>query len=113
MRLNKYATFLLGISIFKTGEKRSELVTELGICFPFRPSVSPIRSNATSNPTFSSRVSRIQPNSLQSSNNTFSEASANNLTTIPVAKRMRSPPLPREDQVFNGNSNATQDGTER
>lgn len=70
-------------------------------------------SNATSSAIFNTRDSRVQQKSLQSSNNTLSEAAANNLTNIPVAKRMRSPPLLPEDQIFKGDSYATQDGTER
>lgn len=81
--------------------------------FPFRPSVSPVGSNASSNAVFSTHNSRVHQKSLQSSNNTFSEPAANKLTTIPVVKRMRSPPLLPEDQVYKANSYATEDGTER
>lgn len=69
--------------------------------------------NNGSNASFSTRDSRVHQRSLESPSNTISEAAASNLTSIPVAKRTRSPPLLPEDQVFNRNSYATEDGTER
>ncbi|BFG15258.1 hypothetical protein CerSpe_015320 [Prunus speciosa] len=78
-----------------------------------RPSVSPVMLNNGSNASFSTRDSRVHQRSLESPSNTISEAAPSNLTSIPVAKRTRSPPLLPEDQVFNGNSYATEDGTER
>lgn len=78
-----------------------------------RPSVSPIGFNSRSNTSFSTPDSQVHKKSLQSASNTISEAAARNLTSVPVAKRTRSPPLLPEDQVFHGNSYATQDGTER
>ncbi|KAM0966245.1 hypothetical protein ACFX15_021473 [Malus domestica] len=78
-----------------------------------RPSVSPVGFNSRSNTSFSTPDSRVHKKPLQSASNTISEAAARNLTSVPVAKRTRSPPLLPEDQVFHGNSYATQDGTER
>ncbi|KAM1301306.1 hypothetical protein ACFX2H_012359 [Malus domestica] len=78
-----------------------------------RPSVSSVGFNTRSNTSFSTPDSRVHQKSLPSASNTISEAAAGNVTSIPVAKRTRSPPLLPEDQVFHGNSHATQDGTER
>ncbi|XP_068331324.1 SAC3 family protein B-like isoform X1 [Pyrus communis] len=77
------------------------------------PSVSSVGFNTRSNTNFSTPDSRVHQKSLQSASNTISEAAAGNATNIPVAKRTRSPPLLPEDQVFHGNSHATQEGTER
>ncbi|XP_061989417.1 SAC3 family protein B isoform X1 [Rosa rugosa] len=101
------------VSTFDSGRRTPVNYDDVQVLKRTRPSVSPIGSNATSSAVFSTRDSRVHQQSLQSSNNTFSEAAANNLTAIPVAKRMRSPPLLPDDQVFKGNSYATQDGTER
>ncbi|XP_050373863.1 SAC3 family protein B [Argentina anserina] len=96
------------VSPFDSGRRTPVNYDDVQVLKRARPSVSPMRPNATSSANFSTHDSRVQQKSRQSPKNSFSEAAANNWTAIPVAKRMMSPPLLPE-----GNSYATQDDTER